>query len=873
MFGRKKAEAPAPPKGKGAALMSQMGIGDIEADLYGDLDDDEDLEAELMALQGKPKPAKKKGRGQVSASEFDIMIAESMKEVEDEDVSDTEDPDLLDELQDLAGDGGGTEEEAPVPVSGPSGGGSGMVVLLQDRLNNYRDALSAAKAANDSSKTRRADRGVKTIQDLLKKAQAGKPIDEDDIPPHMALSAPRKPDPAPQSQPTPPPISQPTVAREEPRPTPAARKPAPVSPKPAPHPVQPQQGTSSGPEASTHGSSDIELCSGRRQEYKKAALEAKHRGDIVTAKKFVQISKQFDAVIAALEAGQPVDLSQMPPPPSQTAPAFEDVVKRSEIMTGPSMAAESLQRGGEDPNAAPTAIPPPPSEDEERSIFKAPDPPKSTMDALSQRLDKYKTAEQQAKEEGNGSKARRMGRITKQYQEAIRDFKNGKPVDFDELPTPPGFAPIPVGPAAQPRPALSADPKPVPTPGVSSLNPPAGRGQGSAPQPGQRSPQPQRSPAVSPGKRPSHPSDQSQKVLKRGASLRADQQAHFLRERMQEYKNGAINAKKKGDIALAKQYLRMAKGFEPMIEASESGLPVDLTQVPPSLEGEDDNPSFVMVSREDCELSGDRDQVFEKIEQDLIAQIRTCQANNTHFSKLGDVISATKFQKMESGLQKDLEALKNALRHKDPVPKFHYENRTFSMVQCNTDLGDNDIEMTVVRGVQYNPPDGYSEKNLDTYVKYEFPFPTDDPQTGHTETVKSSLNPEYQEPVKMTMNRKSRALVRVIERKTIKLEIFYKRGFLKSDKLLGTVNVKLLPLETQCTLHDSYDLCDGRKTLGGKLEVKVRIRDPFKSKQVEEVKEKWLVIDQFIKTLDAPSARGAGSEKNTAPRSRACMIM
>lgn len=42
---------------------------------------------------------------------------------------------------------------------------------------------------------------------------------------------------------------------------------------------------------------------------------------------------------------------------------------------------------------------------------------------------------------------------------------------------------------------------------------------------------------------------------------------------------------------------------------------------------------------------------------------------------------------------------------------------------------------------------------------------------------------------------------------------------------------------------------DGRKTAGGKLEVKVRIRDPLKSKQVEEVKEKWLVIDQFIRTV------------------------
>jgi len=38
---------------------------------------------------------------------------------------------------------------------------------------------------------------------------------------------------------------------------------------------------------------------------------------------------------------------------------------------------------------------------------------------------------------------------------------------------------------------------------------------------------------------------------------------------------------------------------------------------------------------------------------------------------------------------------------------------------------------------------------------------------------------------------------------------------------------------------------EGRKAVGGKLEVKVRVREPFVTKQVEEVKEKWLIIDQF----------------------------
>jgi len=49
---------------------------------------------------------------------------------------------------------------------------------------------------------------------------------------------------------------------------------------------------------------------------------------------------------------------------------------------------------------------------------------------------------------------------------------------------------------------------------------------------------------------------------------------------------------------------------------------------------------------------------------------------------------------------------------------------------------------------------------------------------------------------------------------------------------------------------------DGRKAVGGKVEVKIRIRDPYVTKQVEEVKEKWLVIDHFERRLPpaAPAA-------------------
>ena len=53
----------------------------------------------------------------------------------------------------------------------------------------------------------------------------------------------------------------------------------------------------------------------RGDQYKMAALQSKRAGDTATAGKLFKTAKQFDKVIEALKAGQPIDLSQMPPPP------------------------------------------------------------------------------------------------------------------------------------------------------------------------------------------------------------------------------------------------------------------------------------------------------------------------------------------------------------------------------------------------------------------------------------------------------------------------------------------------------------------------------------------------------------------------------
>ena len=40
-----------------------------------------------------------------------------------------------------------------------------------------------------------------------------------------------------------------------------------------------------------------------------------------------------------------------------------------------------------------------------------------------------------------------------------------------------------------------------------------------------------------------------------------------------------------------------------------------------------------------------------------------------------------RFEKMGQNARKDLDSLKNAYKHGDPVPRFHYETRTFTLVQ------------------------------------------------------------------------------------------------------------------------------------------------------------------------------------------------
>ncbi|XP_063838387.1 coiled-coil and C2 domain-containing protein 1-like [Ostrinia nubilalis] len=1137
---------------------------------------------------GGPKRHRPRKPAPVASANLDAMIAASLKDIpsDEEDTGDEDDPDLLSELKELAIDddeapppppraarpappppGAPTSGQSSTisllqdrisnyamaekaakesgesskarsvlilsfiviftclpPLGAPTSGQSSTISLLQDRISNYAMAEKAAKESGESSKARRFGRGLKTLNDLLKQAKAGRPVKDEDIPPPASIG---KPAPPPEA-----PIDPEPVAME---PEPVSMDPEPSAPEPEeppslPEPSHPPPPPPNVEEVDPEKQEGLNVILKRKEEFKLAALSAKRAGDKTLALEFLKVVKQFDLVVDAYKAGQEMDLNELPTPqmieaavkgqkeesqvqtsevdaykagqemdlnelptPQIIKPAVRGQKEESQVQTSevdannelhtPQM-KEAAVKGQKEESQVQTSeepAPAPPTTDSDGLITA------STVDeALRQRLAAFQQQEAKAKEDGNSSKARRLGRVIKQYQDAIRLNAAGKPIAGDELPTPAGYAPLPTGgvsmirtpmrvkqeakakedgnsskarrlgrvikqyqdairlnaagkpiagdelptpagyaplptggsPAAAPAPAPRAPaptpPSPAPSRG-SQATPPSrhdkqlalllhrqkqfreaaikakkagesGQQQGSQATPPSRHDkqlalllhrQKQFREAAIKAKKAGHAPSRHDKQLAlllhrqkqfreaaikakkagsqatppsrhdkqlalllhrqkqfREAAIKAkkgqqqgsqatppsrhDKQLALLLHRQKQFREAAIKAKKAGDIEQAKEYLRAAKGFDSVIEAAKGGLVVDLKSLPlpprahKQLENtfdivsaedcgpSDEGPSTITMDDEDvlsrlhnqltaqlklclsnrdhnkamghiaeanrfehiavsvkqdldvvavakrlefnlrCPITMDDEDVLSRLHNQLTAQLKLCLSNRDHNKAMGHIAEANRFEHIAVSVKQDLDVVAVAKSLGQNPPKFHYESRQFSIVQCNTDINENELELTIVRGIAYNVP---NPKEIDTYVKFEFPFPQDAPVSDRTALVKDTNSPEYNARFSLAIQRGARPCLRVFKRHAIKLEVYSRGGWFRSDALLGSATVKLAPLETQVTLHEAFPLMDGRRPAGGSIEVKLRVRTPLLQQQVEQSTHRWLVID------------------------------
>lgn len=302
------------------------------------------------------------------------MVADSLKDTDDDDSDiDENDPDFLNELSQIVepdADVGEAEAPEDVQTFTPTSAVS-QVDLIKSRIEMYKTAESNAKTGNDTGKARRIGRGLKTLESQLKQAKSGKTIPADEIPPEVTTKVATQPivpaDPAAPSKPTP--VAVPSRA--------------------APLPPPPSESISETKPTIKVDQEIIEKLLARQREYKIAALTAKKSGNTEAAINLVKIAKMFDAVIKAAQEGQPVDLSDMPPSPSE--------ITATEPVPEPAKEEAENQNKCEDPQIMENVVPEP------ETLITA----STILEALIQRLDKYKSVEQAAKDEENSSKARR----------------------------------------------------------------------------------------------------------------------------------------------------------------------------------------------------------------------------------------------------------------------------------------------------------------------------------------------------------------------------------------------------------------------------------------------------------------------------------
>lgn len=61
--------------------------------------------------------------------------------------------------------------------------------------------------------------------------------------------------------------------------------------------------------------------------------------------------------------------------------------------------------------------------------------------------------------------------------------------------------------------------------------------------------------------------------------------------------------------------------------------------------------------------------------------LQMCAQTREHFKATGDVASSNRFEQLILHTKKDLDAVRAACKRGDTIPRFHYENRSFTIVQ------------------------------------------------------------------------------------------------------------------------------------------------------------------------------------------------
>ncbi|KAL3318541.1 Coiled-coil and C2 domain-containing protein 1B [Cichlidogyrus casuarinus] len=282
-----------------------------------------------------------------------------------------------------------------------------------------------------------------------------------------------------------------------------------------------------------------------------------------------------------------------------------------------------------------------------------------------------------------------------------------------------------------------------------------------------------------------------------------------------------------------------------MIAAAESGLPVDMSQLPPkpnlnkstsktniSIISSDvvDPPIHFALSLSECD---EDPQSIGKLLADTLNRQASQAEGLSEAQRRAGASSIADGLFVAADTSRRSTAFIKAHLNRNKIPSYRFVTAHLPVINLNPHLKDDALSVCAVRCVSLP----FTE-NVETYVTFELPFPdSDSPQKHSTDWSAKTQNPEYypKGTAVFEVNRKSRSFARFLGStfKTLKASVYYRRGLLKSAGLIGTASIPLEELKTQATLEKSCELMVNRKPAGGIIVV--RIQHPNAAPQLQSM--------------------------------------
>ncbi|KAA3674108.1 coiled-coil and C2 domain-containing protein 1 [Paragonimus westermani] len=531
----------------------------------------------------------------------------------------------------------------------------------------------------------------------------------------------------------------------------------------------------------------------RCQEYKLAAIKARDSGQIPRAKELLNAAKFIEEMLPKVASGEEQfdPETDMPPPPDQ----FITSVDEPEAP-----AADESMTSRNPPRVA--SSPPIPQ------VMMS---PVVTIENVRLRADYYKALLVEArKDPAESAKARRLARILTLYENGIKAVEHGVTAfNYNELPPPPNCPPLST------LAVKHAEAVPKSTISASSSD-----------------------------------ADKKQRMVT------------LLKARQTELKTAALKAKETGNMDLARTHLRAAHSIVPMIQSIEAGIPIDLSQLPkspsatgsPGIGGSSDH--LAGLAYKGPVLTGitcDPPRTFEltlstTVDKHLRQQVLSDQFREQarEAEKLAARLTQVGFGELAGKMTELAQISYASLKAVRSDAPYYFEWANLPQLNVNHDLADRKLEVCVLRGFVYPiPPDVAGADKLDTQVEVQLPIPSsDNPQKHSTEWVKRTRDPDYSNTVSLfDVDTKSRSFQFLVKNnRGLRASVFYSRGLFKSARLLGTANFPLKDLLQSATISPIADLMEGRKAVGGRLQIRVRQRSSGSGPQVIACRKPWLCL-------------------------------